>query len=668
MIVSDKKLRRYLYLGLIFKVSLSVIFFSDLEYNNFGKFVEFFVSGQGNPYSFFYLNNHLDAFPYPAAMLYVKSIANILPFSSSIYLGNFYSKLPLLLADLYVLKILLNWVDRSAQDKVMILYWLSPVLIFISYIHGQLDVLPILFLFISFDLFFKNKIVLAGIVFGLAISTKTNIVLILPFMLYFLLLKEASLKSIVNYSICVATSFCFINLPFLFDFSFYQIVFFNSQQARVLDSFLSIGDIKIYLLPLAYLLLLSRLISVKVFSKDVFLMFTGVIFGIFLLFMEPSPGWYYWFLPFMFYFLAKSPQSKYSHIFTLQLFYLIYFVFLPGIQNIISVDSGLANLEDINGFIFTLLQGLLAINCYILFRDGFSGFDAKKLISQPFLLGVGGNSGVGKTTLSNALSKLFFPSNSVVIKGDDMHRWKRGDNNWKQFTHLDPKANNLHQEITTIQSLKLNQNIERSFYDHTIGDFTEPHNIYPKGLTIYEGLHPFYLERQRDLFDFKIFIDPEDSLMQDWKIERDVHERGHEKEKIIDSIREREEDANEFILSQKKWADMHIRCEKIDKSGGANAENIKYKISLPNSLNIEPLLEKVSMLDGIYLKHNYDSKGIHQISFFGKPEIQPLHALFRDVFSDVFELNYVELNEIDLTYQIVLMMAAYSIVEEAIHG
>ena len=60
---------------------------------------------------------------------------------------------------------------------------------------------------------------------------------------------------------------------------------------------------------------------------------------------------------------------------------------------------------------------------------------------------------------------------------------------------------------------------------------------------------------------------------------------------------------------------MHIRCEKIDKSGGAKAENIKYKISLPNSLNIEPLLEKVSMLDGIYLKHNYDSKGIHQISF-----------------------------------------------------
>ena len=51
----------------------------------------------------------------------------------------------------------------------------------------------------------------------------------------------------------------------------------------------------------------------------------------------------------------------------------------------------------------------------------------QKLISQPFLLGVGGNSGVGKTTLSNALSKLFFPSNSVVIKGDDMHRWKRGD-------------------------------------------------------------------------------------------------------------------------------------------------------------------------------------------------------------------------------------------------
>ena len=45
------------------------------------------------------------------------------------------------------------------------------------------------------------------------------------------------------------------------------------------------------------------------------------------------------------------------------------------------------------------------------------------------------------------------------------------------------------------------------------------------------------------------------------------------RKKIIDSIREREEDANEFILSQKKWADMHIRCEKIDK-----LEELKQKI------------------------------------------------------------------------------------------
>src|SRR6185369_2212558 len=63
--------------------------------------------------------------------------------------------------------------------------------------------------------------------------------------------------------------------------------------------------------------------------------------------------------------------------------------------------------------------------------------------SRPRVIGIAGDSGAGKDTLSRLLCDLFEVQRTLVVAGDDYHRWARFDENWKKHTHLDPNANRL---------------------------------------------------------------------------------------------------------------------------------------------------------------------------------------------------------------------------------
>ena len=71
-----------------------------------------------------------------------------------------------------------------------------------------------------------------------------------------------------------------------------------------------------------------------------------------------------------------------------------------------------------------------------------------------------------------------------------------------------------------------------------------------------EGLHSFYLKPSRDLCDLKIFIKPDQNLLQHRKIVRDVNKRNSTKETVIKSINERKVDMVKFIEVQEKHADL----------------------------------------------------------------------------------------------------------------
>ena len=78
-------------------------------------------------------------------------------------------------------------------------------------------------------------------------------------------------------------------------------------------------------------------------------------------------------------------------------------------------------------------------------------------------------------------------------------------------------------------------------------------------IMVLEGLHPFYDERVRELYDFRIYLDISDEVKFAWKIQRDMKERGHSLESIKASIEARRPDFDAYIDPQKKHADVIIQ-------------------------------------------------------------------------------------------------------------
>ena len=177
------------------------------------------------------------------------------------------------------------------------------------------------------------------------------------------------------------------------------------------------------------------------------------------------------------------------------------------------------------------------------------------------VISIAGSSGVGKTTLARTLSLFFGDEKCCCISGDDLHLWKRGDENWKSYTHLHPDANNLLLGETHIEKLRSGSSIERSLYDHDTGDFLPPQRIQPKEWIIYEGLHALY-GNAANLADIKIFIETDNDLNVEWKVKRDVSKRGYTKKQVLDIISSRKNDEMNYISPQKKSADVVVKFEK----------------------------------------------------------------------------------------------------------
>jgi len=688
-IISDSK--KLILSGLLIKVLAGTFFASYFLSDLFIPFINFFVLNLENPYAQFLGLNSPESFPYPALMLFLMSLPVFL--AEALFdlsdlpeqVSYFIYRLPLLIADMGILLILSFWAREESHRKLILLYWFSPVLFYISYVHGQLDVIPIFFLFFSLNYLFKQKILLAGLVFGFALSTKTMVLLSLPFIILYLLSKEKNIKNIFIFVATASIFFFCINLPFIFDPSFQEMVFNNSGQSRIFELSFPVGETYFFFIPACLLILIVRGFMINTYSKDIFLMFLGFSFGIILMFITPMQGWYYWLIPFLTYFYAKSEDNSFVLLLVLQISYLLYFALVENSDylkvfsllpssvdtlQLILIEIGL-NPDSFQGIAFTILQVSLGVNCYFIYRKGIDSYSKHKITSAPYLVGVGGDSGVGKTTLAKSLSNIFTSMNSIVIRGDDMHKWQRGHEKWEEFNHLDPKANLLHQEIGMLNSLKSGKSIIRKTYNHDDGTFSKDLLLSPNNLIIFEGLHPFYLSRQRQLYDVKIFIEPDKNLSDHWKIKRDMAKRGYSKEKVLEVMNEREEDSLNFVKSQAKYSDILISpksVREIQDIGSEEEIDIKYNLSMTNSIFLESLIEELNSLEGLSVSHKYTEEDRQEIKVSGEASFEEISSIAKTYIPSLADLGVDYPNWSSDSLGIIILILTFFIFEDADYG
>lgn len=219
------------------------------------------------------------------------------------------------------------------------------------------------------------------------------------------------------------------------------------------------------------------------------------------------------------------------------------------------------------------------------------------IMTKPYIIGISGESGVGKSTIAEIVALFFEEKNTTIISTDDLHKWERNNVMWETITHLNPDANNLELGDIHIKELSKGKSIFRSVYNHKTGNFNPPIKIEPQKIIIVEGLHSFYSDISKKTVDLKIFVDTDEELRIHWKIIRDTEERGYKYNMVLDAINKRKSDSDKIRAAQINVADVIVKMvpkQKIKCVGDKNEKvHLDLSISFKNEIVHQELFQFV---------------------------------------------------------------------------
>jgi len=676
------------------RIFLAVLLVPLLYTAWFIPFIKNFVSSNyQSPWTSFLASGGFNkAFPYGTGMLLSLTI----PFSiKSLIFGLsdtvtrvdiFLMGIPIILADIGILSVLIYPMRLDTKRSVYI-YWCSPIVFYISYIHGQLDVIPMFFMLMSLVLLINEHMLLSALMLGFGLSTKANLFISLPFLVVYVLRKGGSWSKALRYTIYIFCTYALMTGPFFFSKGYQCMVLGAEERTWIFLLYIVFTKFKIFLVPLAISMLYIKFSTYRTVNKEILIMYIGLAFTVLVLLIPvDAPGWYMWIVPFLCYYYINSPKF---HFFPLALFSTLFIVFFltqspypihiidpsfsPPILTFLKMHMKEANITICLNLVFTFIEGVVlyfAVAMYIY------GVRVNRIYkeAESFTIGIGGDSGSGKDTLCDLLRDVLGEKNVLQVNGDDTHRWKRGHKKWDSYTHLDPKANDLFLQLNHTKSLLNGMPISRRFYDHDTGAFSEFNVIKPKKYIFVSGLHPFYIRNMRNLLDIKIYIDTENSLRTLWKIQRDMKHRGYNAEKVIKSIEDRKEDGLKYIKPQKDYADIVIRYEGVDKVGTKETEEPKIRVNftIDNSVNLETLVGELEHCSGLKIKHWYADFDKQFLLVEGTVRSDTLIEVASRIIHNLYELTERDFHfESDLKgiVQIVFLcvLCHYKLYEEILH-
>ena len=609
-------------LVLIAKIIYSFFFASFYLRDYFTPFINWFVlSGFKNPWEHFYQIEKL-MFPYPTLMLWIMSIPRIL-FSNFLpgdwhpvtNLHLFVMRIPLLMFDILLFNLFIK-LFPTKKEVLLYVYWCSPIIFLINYVHGQFDIIPTAIFSLSIFLLINKRYFYSSIFLALSAATKSHIFVALPFIILFLYKRKVSLIKIFSFLVLFILIYLTFLAPYLNSRAFIEMVLNNSEQKGFYEFTLPLASkVNLVLCPTAIFMLFLKFTSYKKLNNEIFLMFLGLVFAVPIIFVTPMPGRVLWSLPFIIYFYISNKECSKVPFLFYNIIYVIYFLIFSK-DNPLNLHLKIRHPELINDLSISLLIASISIIVVWMYQIGIKRNEELKIKEKPLLIGIAGDSSTGKHTTFKILEKLLGKDSCVPVFGDNFHKWERGSENWKVFTHLNPLSNKLHKELDTAIALKGGNEIEIGEYAHSQGKFKNPILVEPNKFILFTGLHPFYLQSMRELLDIKIFMDADEELRQYWKIKRDVEERGYEKSQVVEQINSRLEDGKKFIKPQKDFADLIIKFTALTKIDLENLQSkavpIKTTYVLGNSINLEGLLNNLTKIDTLMIEYSNLCNLTHQ--------------------------------------------------------
>lgn len=527
-----------------------------------------------------------------------------------------------LLAADYGLLLALRRMQAGAEDRLLLAYWLSPLVLFITYWHGDTDVVPTVLMVLSLVLLRENRPGWAGLMLGLGIGAKVSILAILPFLVVFLWSHRRHRDTLPRFLLaCGGASLALVGLPLLLSPAVQQMLLVNPRLLVANPGMVSILDVdvmvgaghKLYIMPIFYLLGLYGAWQVGRMNFNLLYTVLGVVYLVVLLLTPAAVGWYMWLIPFLVAYRMRAGRRGALLVMAFAAAFILHKLIVtsmpgipllglaPGLLPFIPADHTSA--LRLASFAFSVLTGLGIVLALNMLRRGLEENDFFGLSQRPLAIGIAGDSGTGKDTLALSLAGLFGEGAVTGISGDDYHLFERRGKLWQAFTHLDPRANDLEGFTRDALSLIAWRPILCRHYDHATGLFTPPRRIQASDLVMVTGLHALYPPALRERLDVAIYLDMDESLRRFFKLRRDVLQRGHSLEKVMASIERRIPDFRAFVQPQQEHADVVFSLlpadpEAIQDPGYLGPVPLRLRVRLRSAINLDRLARYLIALCG----------------------------------------------------------------------
>ncbi len=511
-----------------------------------------------------------NAFPYGYAM-WLSFLPTTLASELLSFPTKFAYDLGLLVAD-FCLLATLSQLLPNRQRLVLGTYWLSPVVVLASYALGLNDLIPVAFLMLAMLFLKRVELKLAGVACAVAISAKLSMIIALPFFVIYLY-NNKSLRQIIGQFLGgFGVSALVLGLPFLFSRDGLSMLINNPELVKIYSLSLHLNEgFSVYMVPFMYVVLLYATWRVGRLNFELFQAITGVTLLVIVLLTPASSGWYVWSLPFLVLYQAMSGRVAIALIAVFSLFFIIStllsvpLIFANGARFDLAGSFYAAGRDG--GHLASLLHtGNAAIGLILairIWRETVTRSDFFRLSRKPFVIGIAGDSGAGKDTFSDSIEGLFGSHSVSTLSGDDYHLWDRHKPMWQVLTHLNPLANDLEGFSKDLVALTDGRCFQSRHYDHQTGKMSRPYKRASNDFIIASGLHALYLPILREIYNLKIYLDIDEGLRKHYKIRRDVFQRGHTVERVLDSFEKRESDSQRYIRPQSNHADLTFALRPI---------------------------------------------------------------------------------------------------------
>jgi uridine kinase len=200
----------------------------------------------------------------------------------------------------------------------------------------------------------------------------------------------------------------------------------------------------------------------------------------------------------------------------------------------------------------------------------------------PFVVGVAGGSGSGKTTVVRRIVESLGNEQVTVLDHDRYYR-DRNDLRLEERAALNydhPDSLETELMVRHLNELRAGNAVDVPVYDFTrYARRPLRETIHPRKALIVEGILIFTDAALRTLLDVKVFVDADDDIRFIRRLTRDVAERGRTMESVVDQYLGTVKPMHlEFVEPSKRYADV------IVPQGGHNTVAIEMLLTLIRSL------------------------------------------------------------------------------------